>query len=119
MNLGLFLGTSATVLISIINIIIREVMIVLINYIGYHTESEGTSAVMTSVFVSSLINTGVILLFTNADMQYSVLSWIPFVPKQYSDFNRGWYVDIGASLVNTMLIMAIFPYVEIIMFVFI
>lgn len=104
-----------SVLISFINIIIRTVNIALIDTIGYHTQSEATSAVMTSIFISSFINTGIILLFTNADLQYSILHMIP-LKNQYSDLNTDWYLDIGTSLVKTMLIMALFPYVEFCMF---
>ena len=84
--LGFFLTNMVSVLISFINIVIRTVNIALIDKIGYHTQSEATSAIMTSIFISSFINTGIILLFTNADLKYSVLSWIP-LHGQYSDLN--------------------------------
>ena len=74
---GLFLTNMVAVLVSFINIIIRTVNISLIDLIGFHTQSQSTTVIMTSIFVSTFINTGVILLFTNADLQYSVLSWIP------------------------------------------
>jgi len=70
---------------------------------------------MTSIFVSTFINTGIILLFTNADLKYSILYWIP-INNQYSDISKDWYLDIGVALVKTMAIMAVFPYVEFVMF---
>ena len=70
---------------------------------------------MTSIFISTLINTGIIIIFTNADLQYSILSWIP-LHAQYSDFNSDWYLEIATAIVKTMVIMAMFPYAEFVMF---
>ena len=66
---------------------------------------------MASILASTFINTGILLLFTNADLSYTILRWIP-LRQQYSDISKEWYLDIGVALVKTMVIMAIFPYVE-------
>jgi hypothetical protein len=73
---------------------------------------------MLSIFVTSFINTGIILLFTNANLEYSILKFIP-ITNQYADFNKNWYMDIAPSLTQTMIIMAVFPWVEICIFGFI
>lgn len=52
---------------------------------------------MQAVFVTSFINTGIILLLTNADLSFSVLKFIP-IRNQYSDFGENWYQDIAPSL---------------------
>jgi len=104
-----------TGLVSVVNIIIRTVNIKLVNFISYHTHSEATSGIMVSIFVASFINSGVILLFTNAYLDYSILSWIP-IHGQYSDIDKNWYIDISTALVKTMLIMACFPWIEFFMF---
>lgn len=57
-----------TVLVSVINVIIRTLNITLIQRIGLDTESEQTSMIMQSIFITSFINTGIILLFTNANL---------------------------------------------------
>ena len=111
---GIILTNSVTFLISVINMLIRTVNVRLIDKIGFHTWSQTTSAVMTSIFISSFINTGIILLLTNADLKYSIFSWIP-LNNQYSDLSLDWYSDIGTSLVKTMIIMAVFPYFEFMM----
>jgi hypothetical protein len=50
----------------------------LINHVGYHTESERNATIQIVTFVSSFINTGLIPLFTNADLEYvPLLGWIP------------------------------------------
>ena len=49
----------------------------LIDNIGLDTLSLKTSSIMTTIFVASFVNTGIILLFTNAELKYSVLKFIP------------------------------------------
>ena len=106
---------AVTVLVSIINIVIRTLNISLINKVGLDTESQKTSLIMQSIFVTSLINTGLTLLFTNANLEFSILSFIP-LRNQYADYSQNWYLDIAPSLTQTMIIMAVFPYIEILMF---
>jgi hypothetical protein len=48
----------------------------LINCIGYHTKSEMYTAIMTSVFIASFINTGILLLLTNANLNYTFISFL-------------------------------------------
>ena len=108
---GKLLANSVAVLISVINIVLRTVNTKLIEYIGYPSVSRRTMNVMEAVFVTSFINTGIILLFTNADLRYSVLSFIP-INAQYPDIGQNWYLDISSALARTMLVMAVFPYIE-------
>ena len=67
---------------------------------------------MISIFITSFINTGVILLFCNADLRYSILKFIP-IKVLYPDLDRSWYLDIAPSLVQTMIIAAFYPYIDI------
>lgn len=109
---GLAMTNAVTVLVSVINIVLRTLNIQLIQRVGLDTQSELTSKIMRSVFITSFINTGIILLMTNADLSFSVLKFIPII-NQYSDFGENWYEDIAPSLTQTMFIMGIFPYIEI------
>ena len=110
-QMGFFLANLVTFLVSCINIVIRKLNIALIQKIGFHTESEQTNMIMISIFVATFINTGIILLLTNANLAYSVLSFVP-IYNQYADLDRNWYLDIAPSLTQTMIIMAMFPYAE-------
>lgn len=109
---GLLLTTVVTVLVSIFNIIIRTVNMNLIDRIGYDTHSERYSAIMTSIFIASYINTGIILSLTNANLSYTFLGFIP-IQNQFADFTPSWFTQIGGSLTQTLLIQAFMPYVEI------
>jgi len=61
---GYLTTTSITVLISVINIVIRTICIVLIRMIGFHTISVQASAVMVLVTVATFFNTAILLLLT-------------------------------------------------------
>ena len=83
---GLFLSNLVTILITVINIVIRTMNIALIDYVGMDKLSMQVRSIMTSIFVISFINTAIILLLTNANLDYSVLSFIP-LKNQYPDID--------------------------------
>ena len=85
--------------------------IALIDYVGMDKLSMQVRSIMTSIFVISFINTAIILLLTNANLDYSVLSFIP-LKNQYPDIDMNWYIEVGPSLVQTMLICAVYPPLE-------
>mmetsp|Transcript_30189 Transcript_30189/g.46169 ORF Transcript_30189/g.46169 Transcript_30189/m.46169 type:complete len:98 (+) Transcript_30189:907-1200(+) len=88
----------------------------LIDKIGYDTLSLKVSSVFTAIFVTSFINTGILLLLTNANLSsYPILDLLP-LRGQFPDIDMFWYIEIGPSLVQTMIITAIFPYVEFLIF---
>ena len=107
-------------LVSVVNIVIRNLNQFLIEGIGYDTRSEVTTTVMVSVFYTAFINTAILTILTNADMYYlPVLSRLmPFLQGQYADIDRDWYLTIGTSMVKTIGIMAWFPWVELCMYGF-
>ena len=41
---------------------------------------------MLAIFITSFVNTGIILLFTNAYLDYSILSFLP-INNQYADLD--------------------------------
>lgn len=64
---GAALSKVVSISIVVINIILRTIMLSLIKWIGYHTESEQTGAIMTSIFVVQFFNTAILLILTNAN----------------------------------------------------
>ena len=83
----------------------------LIKLIGYHTESQEVSSIMTSIFISTFFNTAILLLIMNANTQYTILYWIP-LRGEYTDLTENWYLQLGPSLILTMSINAVYPYCE-------
>ena len=102
-----------TILVSVINIVLRLIVEALVNKIGYDTDSERVSTIMTVTFISMFMNTGVITMLVNADFEYMDIPfyWLPF-RSEYPDLNRDWYTKVGPTMVKTMLIAAIAPIME-------
>ena len=109
---GVSLTTAVSYGIVIFNIVIREVNVVLIKLIGYHSESAQTSAVFVAIFVATFLNTGLLILLTGANTQSTFLWWLP-LRGTYTDLTPNWYLDIGPALVSTMTINSIYPYIDI------
>lgn len=114
---GFSLTNFVTILVTVINIVIRTINIRLINSIGYATVSKQVSLIMQSIFWATFINTGIILLMTNADLSYAPYPFALFpLYNQYPDLNENWYEEIGPQLCKTMFIMAVYPYIEMLIF---
>lgn len=93
---GFALTNFVTILVTIINIVIRTVNIKLITSIGYATVSKQVSLIMLSIFWATFINTGIILLMTNAELKDTPYPLALFpIHSQYPDFNENWYEQIG------------------------
>jgi len=83
----------------------------LIERIGYHQNSQVIGYVMQFVFNAQYVNTGILLLFTNANFETGILSFLPF-KGQFSDFSSVWYLTIGRSIVYTMIFASVMPFVR-------
>ena len=61
----------------------------------------------------TFFNTALLLLLANANFSET---HIPLVDKifkgKYTDLHQGWYDDVGATLVQTMMINAVMPLAE-------
>ena len=66
---------------------------------------------MQVIFSSQFVNTGVLVLLMNANFDNTFLSFVP-VRNRFSDFTSAWYLTIGNSIVETMIIATIMPYVS-------
>ena len=64
------ISNLVTILISIVNIFVRNFMYSLVNFIGYDTESKRVTIIMRAIFFTVLINTGFLGLIVNANFEY-------------------------------------------------
>jgi hypothetical protein len=55
-----------------------------------------------------LINSGIILLLVNANLQFSPINFLP-IYNIYTDISADWYSDIGWTITQSMIIMASMP----------
>jgi len=62
LNGGYALSEAVTVMITVVNTIIKLICMYLIKCIAYHTESEEVSGIMTSIFIATFFNTAILLL---------------------------------------------------------
>ena len=68
-----------TALVSLVNIMVRNLTFALIDFIGYETESEKVAMTMKACFLTVLINTGLLGLLVNANFEYNdILIILPF-----------------------------------------
>lgn len=99
----MFIKNLVTIAIVSLNTFLRIVNIFLVKKIGFNKESEVIMTIMTFVFYSQFMNTGLILLLTNANFNNTPLTFLP-INNQFSDFTQGWYDMVGSQIVKTMLI---------------
>jgi len=65
---GYAISELVSVAVTVVNTIIRTINIILIKFVGYHTESEEITAIMLSIFVATFFNTAILLLLADADL---------------------------------------------------
>ena len=101
-----------TVFIAISNIIVRAINIRLIRRVGYNTESQLMINIMGSILYASFINTSILILLCNANLEtFKYLSWIP-LRGQFHDTSTNWYVQIAPAIVQTVIVLAVFPQIN-------
>ena len=102
----LIASNSVTVIITVINIIIREVTIKLITWIGYDTHSELVTNITNGVFIAQFFNTAILILLVYANFTEfgGTMLQGPFY-----DYQPAWYSVVGYKIVQTMAINAFMP----------
>ena len=68
---------SFSIILVITNMIVRSFIYKIIDLNRFDNLSDRTSSIITTVFITTFINSGILMLFTNANLQYSILSFIP------------------------------------------
>lgn len=94
-----------------VNFVLRTVCILLVNWIGYETETMKLNNTVNVTFYVQFFNTAFLLLLVNANLSEQPLTF-GLDSGPYSDFDDDWYLVIGNALVGTMVFTAIFPVIE-------
>lgn len=109
------LGNSISILIVLINTILRSVVIKLIFSIRQDTQSERLASTTNGVFIAQFFNTGFVLTLVNANMTEHEPKWITrFIANKFYDYVPAWYTHVGFLIVKTMLINSIMPYITLV-----
>ena len=66
---GITIGASISLIIVVVNTILKETTIRLITWVGEDTQSERITSITLGVFVAQFFNTGIVLLLVNANLQ--------------------------------------------------
>jgi hypothetical protein len=114
---GLAYSKVVAVSISVVNTILRTILILLVKFIGEDTKSEQTRSVKVAVFITQFFNTAILLLLFNANMSENSIPILSEVLRgEYTDFHEEWYSDIGCTILKAMIVAAVFPVIEFVMF---
>ena len=65
---GYALSEAVTVVITVVNIVIRTLCIFMIKKVGYKTISGEISAIMVTIFIATFFNTAILLLLADANL---------------------------------------------------
>ena len=110
--IGRALTMGVTISVNIVNSILKILVRTLVDMIGYDTDSERVSTIMVVTFISALVNTAIIPLFTNANLAYVPLFRILPFRMNYSDLDESWYLTIGTQIVRTIMIQSFMPFIS-------
>ena len=110
-----------SLVITIINNIVKKLLIKLGNFSRYKTLSHESSSLMATIFIAQIINTAIIpILVTYRYKDYiptamfSKILYLKFVDtkeENYTDdLNRQWYLQVGLKYMMAFLIMIFNPY---------
>lgn len=114
---SMIMTQAVAYLIIFINMFSRMILVVLIEWIGYPTQSSLNKAYNIAIFVTQFFNTAIILLLVKSNFSDSGIPLIGRIfTSVYYDFDYNWYDDIGSSLAFAMFYSAIWPIIEFIFF---
>lgn len=113
---SVYLWTSALSYLLIgINYILRTVCIMLVDWIGFATETGRLSKTTTITFLVQYFNSAFLLLMVNANLsEQPITFWLTTGP--IPDFNGAWFRSVGDIIVAAMIFNVYYPMLEFIMF---
>ena len=115
-----------SLMVAVINMLTNRILWALVTFRRYRTLAERNSFLVTSIFCFSLLNSAILILlvrghYTGPILRKIVGHILNFSENQmlvtvYSEFNRNWYMNIGAQLImNYIVSLIIFPHFHIIL----
>ena len=109
-NIGL--GVGMTVLIVVVNMILRILLAMLARSEHHHSEGAEASAISIKVFAATFMNTALTMLIVNSAFQNVLPSILPAIGignGEFFDFTTGWYARVGSAFCMTMLFNTVTP----------
>jgi len=107
------LSYTVSILINVVNTVLKLLLITLIAMIREDTKSEMMRSIKIGVFLTVFFNTGILILLASANMTETHFPFFSTVlTGSYTDFNSGWYTDVGRIIIQAMLLNAFMPAIE-------
>jgi len=105
------LGGSVSIIIVIVNTILKFATIYGIYWVGEDTNSEQLTSITNGVFIAQFFNTGILILLVNGNMtEHEPHRLTKFIRGPFYDYYPMWYQEVGMKILMTMLINSILPY---------
>lgn len=102
-------SNAVTIVIVVVNLILKMITIALITWIGYDTHSELMTKITNGVFYALFFNTGILLLLVYANLGEVSSGLSHIFAGPFYDYTSQWYSIVGGTLVSTMLLNAFMP----------
>ena len=94
-----------------LNYVLRTACIMLVHWIGYHTETIKLERTSTVTWLVTFFNTAFLLLLINCNWSEQFFSF-GLVNGDMADFNGQWFKTVGALLIYTMAFNSVYPVLE-------
>ena len=109
------LALSVTVIIILINTILKKLVVALVSWIGEDTISQQKGSVVKGAFLGQFFNTGFIILIVNANMkQHKPREFWKLFNGPFSDYLPQWYIEVGVKIITTYTVQGIMPFVNVV-----
>ena len=105
----MFFTNGITIVVVVINVLLKQATIFLVTWIGYDTHSEIMTKITNGVLLVLFFNTGMLLVLVNANLGDVSEELGSLFNGVYYDYSPSWYAKIGNTLVHTMALNAFMP----------
>ena len=115
-----YIKMGVSMMIVGVNFVLRIILVDLIKSLRLTTVTAETNYTMVSIFIGQFVNTALLLTLNSANFKdidggKGPLSFI-FMVGDLTDFNVEWYRSVGALIMKTMFMTALWPLIEFGMF---
>ena len=97
------LEIGISLLIVIVNVLLKRTSAFLARQVGYDTKSKMLSVVQVAVFATQFFNMAFSMLLLHANLDQSGLG-VGLLNGEFPDYTESWYREVGIYIVQPMVI---------------
>ena len=98
--------------INLVNFFLKVILKIIVKFERRHDKTEEVVSTTLVLFVVTFINTAIILLIVNINLDLGLPDYFPIFAGDYDEFTVEWYRTIGSSIVVTMIIGIFSPHIN-------